>query len=118
MVQALVDMSSTILLPLMYSTSIPLGGLGFDAYHIGIIMSVWGVVYARVMVLGRAIRRFGPRTVHIFSYGTYFANFALYPLLAYLVRHSGSVDAKAWGAIVVRLACRLVNGKSYGKLLL
>ena len=120
MVQALIDMSSTILIPLMYSTSIPLGGLGFDAYHIGVILSVWGVVYAVVMilVLGRAIRRFGPRAVHIFSYATYFVNFALYPLLAHLVRRAGRVDATAWAVIVVQLACRLVNGMSYGTLFL
>jgi len=116
MVQALVDMSSTVLLPLMYSTSIPLGGLGFDAYHIGVILSVWGVIYAVVMVLvlGRAIRKFGPRTVHIFCYATYFVNIALYPLLAHFVQGSRRVDAKIWAVIVVQLICRLANGMSYG----
>ena len=116
MVHALVEMSSIVLLPLMYSTSIPLGGLGFDAYHIGVILSVWGVIYtvAMVMVLGRTIRKFGPRAVHIFCYATYFVNIALYPLLAHLVRRSGSVDAKAWAVIVVQLACRQANGMSYG----
>ena len=120
MVQALVDMSSTVLLPLMYSTSIPWGGLGFDAYHIGIILSVWGVIFAvvMVMVLGRTIRKYGPRKVHIFCYATYFVNIALYPLLAHLVRRSGSVDAKVWAVIVIQLVCRLANGMSYGALFL
>ena len=116
MVQALVDMASTVLLPLMYSTSIELGGLGLSAYDIGLILSGWGVISAIVMitVLGWAIRRFGPRAVHIFCYITYFVNLALYPLLAYLVQRSGRVDAKAWAVIVAQLACQLANGMSYG----
>ena len=116
MVQALVDMSSQVLLPLMYSTSIELGGLGLDAYQIGLILSGWGVMSAIVMitVLGWAIRKFGPRAVHIFCYATYFVNLALYPLLAHIVQRSGRVDAKAWAVVVVQLACRLANGMSYG----
>ena len=68
MVQAVIDMGVKVLLPLMFSTSIELGGLGFDPYHIGVIMSVWGIINAIFMitVFGRAIRKFGPRTVHIF----------------------------------------------------
>ena len=116
MTQALVDMCSQVLLPLMYSTSIELGGLGLSAYDIGLILSGWAVVSAIVMitVLGRVIRRFGPRAVHIFCYTTYFANLALYPLLAHFVQRSGRVDAKAWAVIVVQLACRLANGMSLG----
>ena len=116
MVQALVDMSSQVLLPLMYSTSIELGGLGLDAYQIGLILSGWGVMSAIVMItaLGPAIRKFGPRAVHIFCYATYFVNLALYPLLAHFVQRSGRVDAKAWAVVVVQLACRLANGMSYG----
>jgi len=116
MVQAVIDMSVKVLLPLMYSTSIELGGLGFDAYHIGVIMSVWGVINAifTIMVFGRAIRKFGSRTVHIFCYVTYFVNIALYPLLVHFVQRSGRVDAKVWAVIVLQLACQLGNGVSYG----
>ena len=112
MVQALVDMSSTVL-PLMYSILIELGGLDFDAYHIGIILNVWGVVCAVVMVLllGRAI---GPRTVHIFSYATYSAKITSYSLLANLVRRSGRVGAKTWAVIAVQLTYQPANGMLYG----
>ena len=116
MVQALVDMSSQVLLPLMYSTSIELGGLGLSAYDIGLILSGFGVVSAITMItaLGWVIRRFGPRAVHIFCYATYFVNLALYPLLAHFVQRSGRVDAKAWAVIVLQLACRVANGMSFG----
>jgi hypothetical protein len=37
-----VDQCVNVLIPLYYSTSIPLGGLGFTPFKIGIIMSVFG----------------------------------------------------------------------------
>jgi MFS family permease len=116
MVQAVIDMSSQVLLPLMFSTSIPLGGLGFDAYHIGVVTSVFGIANAvvQLMFLGRVIRKFGPRTVHLFSYPAYFLNIALYPLLNYFARRAGKADTKAWIVIVLQLTCRLMNGMSYG----
>lgn len=114
--QAFIDMSSQFLLPLVYSTSIPIGGLGLDAYDIGIILSAWGVFNAAVLLtlLGPAIRRFGPRAVHIFSYGTYFVNIGSYPLLSYFARRAGGVDGYVWAVIVLQLVCRFVNGMSYG----
>ncbi|KAF5379817.1 hypothetical protein D9615_005697 [Tricholomella constricta] len=40
------DQSHGVLLPLMLSTSIPLGGLGFDPYTIGMTMGTWGLLNA------------------------------------------------------------------------
>lgn len=39
---AFVNQSVVVLLPLMFSSSIPLGGLGMSPFQIGVIMSVWG----------------------------------------------------------------------------
>lgn len=116
MFQALIDMSCQVILPLMYSTSIPLGGLGFDAYRIGLLLTISGVVNSVVMlfVLGRAVRTFGARAVHIFSYSTYFLHIVLYPVVSSLAQRSGGVDRTAWAVITVQLMCRLMNGMSYG----
>ncbi|RDB25878.1 Protein ZINC INDUCED FACILITATOR-LIKE 1 [Hypsizygus marmoreus] len=115
---AFVDMSSQILLPLVYSTSIPLGGLGFDAYQIGVILGVWGVINVIVQLsfLGNLIRRFGPTKVHIFSQCSYVWNIGLYPLLSFLVKRSGRVDAKVWTVMIVQLALRLTNNMAYGSI--
>lgn len=116
-IQTIVDMSSIFLLPLVYSTSIPVGGLGFDPYQIGVILSAWGVlnIIVQLTLLAPAIRRFGPRAVHIFTYACYFVNIALYPLLSYFARRSGEVDWRVWMVIIAQLTCRLMNGMSYGR---
>ncbi|GLB44763.1 putative major facilitator superfamily protein [Lyophyllum shimeji] len=63
MVLAFISTSSQMLLPLMYSTSIPIGGLGLDPYHIGIILSAFGFVNAivQLLLLPPLVRRFGPK---------------------------------------------------------
>ncbi|KAJ7198309.1 major facilitator superfamily domain-containing protein [Mycena pura] len=93
-----------VLFPLMYSTSIPNGGLGLDAYQIGVTHGVWGVLntFFLLFVAARLIRRFGMRNVYIFS----FANFAIcvgaYPLLSVLARRAQRVDALVWAVVVVQ----------------
>ncbi|KAF5379659.1 hypothetical protein D9615_005771 [Tricholomella constricta] len=116
MVLAFVDMSSQILLPLVYSTSIPVGGLGLDPYHIGIILSVFGFVNAIVQLtmLGRLIRRFGPRNVYFVAQISYVVNIGLYPFLIHFARQAGRVDSKVWVVIVAQLVSRLTNGMAWG----
>ena len=116
MFQALIDMSSLVILPLMYSTSIPLGGLGFDAYRIGMLLGISGVVnsVATWFMLGRAVRAFGARAVHIFSYSTFLLQIVLFPVMSFLAQRSGEVHGTAWAVITVQLMCRVVNGMSYG----
>lgn len=113
-------MSCQVILPLMYSTSISLGGLEFDAYRIGMLLSISGVVNSVVMlfVLGRAVRVFGARAVHIFSYSTYLLHIVLYPIASSLAQRSGGVDGTVWAVIIVQLMCRLMNGMSYGNVVL
>ncbi|KAG6829996.1 hypothetical protein H0H92_002686 [Tricholoma furcatifolium] len=48
---AFLDQSFGVLLPLMLSTSIPLGGLGFDPYTIGMAMGTWGLLNAGFQVI-------------------------------------------------------------------
>ncbi|KAF8071542.1 major facilitator superfamily domain-containing protein [Lyophyllum atratum] len=118
MVLAFVDMSSQVLLPLMYSTSIPVGGLGLDPYRIGIILSAFGFFNAIVQLtfLGRLIRRFGPRAMCIVATISYIGNIGLYPLLGYYARKAGRVDGKVWAVIVPQLLFRLTNGMGYGSI--
>lgn len=114
-----IDMSSQVLRPLVYSTSIENGGLGFDPYTIGIIMGAWGIINAllQLFFLGKLIRRFGARKMYILSQINYLISFALYPLLTYLVRRSGTTDAKVWTVLIIQLLFHLTNSMSYGMLL-
>lgn len=113
---AFIDMSSQVLRPLVYSTSISLGGLGFDPYRIGMIMGIWGVtnVIFQLFFLARAIRRFGPRTMLITGMASYIASLGLYPLLSFFVRSSGRVDAKVWAVIISQLIFQMANYVAWG----
>ncbi|KAG6829995.1 hypothetical protein H0H92_002685 [Tricholoma furcatifolium] len=81
------DQSHTVLLPLMLSTSIPHGGLGFDSFTIGMIMGTWGVSNAvfQVLAFGRIVKWLGPRKAYIFS-------FIAYPLMSILAKSTGHVN--------------------------
>lgn len=118
MVLAFIDMSSQVLLPLVYSTSIPIGGLGLDPYHIGIILSVFGFINAiiQLLVLGPLVRRFGPKNICLAAATSYLGNIGLYLPLSYFARKAGRVDGKVWAVIVVQLLTRLTNGMAYGSI--
>ncbi|KAG6853283.1 hypothetical protein C0991_005505 [Blastosporella zonata] len=102
----------------MYSTSIPVGGLGFDAYGIGIILSVFGFVnaFVQLFLLGSFVRRFGPRNILALAQFSYAINIGLYPLLTFFARRSGRVDWKVWTIIVAQLVSRLTNGMGWGSI--
>ncbi|KAG6916780.1 hypothetical protein DXG01_005362 [Tephrocybe rancida] len=113
---AFVSSSIQVLLPLMYSTSIPVGGLGFDAYRIGIILSAFSLVnaFVQLFLFGKLIRRFGPRTLLVFTHCGYAIHIGIYPVLGFLMRRAGRVDGKIWTVMVVQLASRLTNGLGWG----
>ncbi|KAJ7199167.1 major facilitator superfamily domain-containing protein [Mycena pura] len=104
-----------VLFPLMYSTSIPNGGLGFNPYQIGVTRGVWGVLNTLFLlfIAARLIRRFGVRNIYIFS----FANFAIclgaYPLLNILARRAQRVDALVWAVVVVQGISNITLSWSY-----
>ncbi|KAG6888134.1 hypothetical protein C0992_009547 [Termitomyces sp. T32_za158] len=109
------DMGLQVLQPLVYSTSIPLGGLGFDPYRIGTIMGTWGVINAifTLVCLPMLLRKFGARKIQIFTHFSYAATLVLYPLLSLLVRRAGGADALVWAVIVVQLTFALSFSASY-----
>ncbi|KNZ80197.1 Protein ZINC INDUCED FACILITATOR-LIKE 1 [Termitomyces sp. J132] len=113
-----VDMGMQVLLPLMYSTSISIGGLGFDAYRIGVILSIFGFVNAFVQFffLGHLVRRFGPRNLLALTQLSNAVNIGLYPLLSFFVRRAGRADGIVWAIIVLQLISRLTAGMGWGSI--
>ncbi|KAG5352291.1 hypothetical protein C0989_002966 [Termitomyces sp. Mn162] len=111
------DMSLQVLRPLIYSTSISLGGLGFDPYRIGTIMGTWGVINAifTLTCVPMLLRKFGARKIQIFTHFSYVSTLALYPILSYLVRRASGADALVWAVMVIQLTFALTTSASYGK---
>ncbi|KNZ78843.1 Protein ZINC INDUCED FACILITATOR 1 [Termitomyces sp. J132] len=112
------DMSLQVLRPLIYSTSISLGGLGFDPYRIGTIMGTWGVINAifTLTCVPMLLRKFGARKIQIFTHFSYVSTLALYPILSYLVRRASGADALVWAVMVIQLTFALTTSASYASI--
>ena len=102
------DMGYFVLLPLFYSTSIPLGGLGLDPFIIGIALGTFGCINAVIQakLLGPLIRKYGARKMYIVSCPGLFSCFSLYPVMRFFAQRSGRVD----GFVI---ACMMIQMSSY-----
>ena len=113
---AFLDMGHFVLLPLFYSTSIPLGGLGLDPYRIGILLGTSGVFNAimQARLLGVLIRKFGARKVYITSFPGLTVCVTLYPIMKQLVQHFERVNYLVIICMVVQLSFYALSFSSYG----
>ena len=111
------DMCVQVLQPLVWSTSIPLGGLGFDPYRIGLIMGVWGFMNAIIQstCLGPLIRRIGPRNMLVAAFTSWVTILALYPLLSFFAQDAGEADARVWTILFMQMALLMITYGAYGE---
>ncbi|KAG6849103.1 hypothetical protein H0H93_011279 [Arthromyces matolae] len=109
------DQSHTVLLPLMLSTSIQHGGLGFDSFTIGMIMGTWGISNAifQLLAFSRVIKWLGPRKSYILSFMFFFTTFSAYPLMSVVARQRGCVDGLVWCILVTQLTLHCFACMSY-----
>lgn len=113
----LLDQSITVLIPLMYSTSIALGGLGFAPFTIGIVQGVGGCVGGLIQIFTFPWfhRTFGARKLYINTYVMYVVVFALFPLESFVTKRAGGVGAATWALVVVQYAAYVVSYMSWGE---
>ena len=112
------EMSVTALTPLMWSTSLENGGLGFTPYRIGIAFAVYGLfsTFFQAIAVGKVVRHFGPRKVLIGSMVPWLVLFSCFPLERYFARSAGQVDWRVWSVITVHLVMYCMATASYSKL--
>jgi len=110
------DMCVQVLQPLVWSTSTSLGGLGFDPYRIGLIMSIWGFMNAIVQstCLGPIIRRIGPKNILVAAFASWVIILALYPFLSFFAQNAGGADARVWTILIMQLAISMTSYGAYG----
>ncbi|KAF8622859.1 hypothetical protein AX15_006703 [Amanita polypyramis BW_CC] len=111
------DMSVQVLTPLMWSTSIEHGGLGLSPYTIGVTMGAYGVLNAflQILFLGKFIKRFGPRRVHIACFSSLLISFSSFPIAAFFARRANGTDWQVWTMIIVSLAAQSMRSGAYGE---
>lgn len=110
------DMAYSVLMPLIYSTKIELGGLGLSPYQIGLIMGIWGFVNAFVQInlLGKFIRKYGASRVYKWTYASFSVSYLTYPISTYLARRNGGVGVGTCISILVQLTFQFSLYMGYG----
>ena len=111
------DMNRHVLTPLMWSTSLEHGGLGFTPYAIGLAMGIFGAANMCVQAafLGKIIRYFGARKVFTASLVAYLVSILCFPLEKYFAQRAGGADWRVWTVIAVQLAMYCLITPAYGE---
>jgi hypothetical protein len=114
---AFIDQCMVVLQPLMYSSSITLGGLGFSSFTIGIILGVWGIINGIISIFAfpKVLHRFGVRRLYIVAFASYLVCLAAFPVMSVLAKRSGSVDAKVWAILILQLTFYVLAYMGYGE---
>ncbi|KAM5544548.1 hypothetical protein V8D89_001446 [Ganoderma adspersum] len=113
---ALMDQCVQVLVPLMYSTSIPLGGLGFSSFTIGLIQGVAGFVGGIIQIFAFPWmhRKLGSKQLYTLSYSLFVVVFALFPLLSLVTKRAGEAGAATRVLVVVQFVAYLHTFMTWG----
>jgi len=118
---ALLEMAITTLIPLIWSTSVEFGGLGFEPASIGLWMSVYGCMHGIFLfaIFPRVVWRFGLWRVLITCITFYAMVVIMFPLENLVLLHAteGSITA-VWPLIFLQLLSLSVFIMGYCKILL
>ncbi|KAI9443966.1 MFS general substrate transporter [Lactarius indigo] len=100
---ALLSMSGSALIPLVWSTSVEFGGLGMSPASIGVWMAGYGFMNGtfQFVAFPRVVGHFGPRRVFIASIILFFPVYMMFPIENLALRHSSHGMNTAVGLLIV-----------------
>ena len=112
---ALIDMAAGVLIPLVWSTSVELGGLSMSPASIGSWITVCGLMSSilQFSTFPRLVRRFGSRRVFITSILCFFPVYTMFPLENLASRHS-SRDANLVTVLLIILQLSALSFSDIG----
>ncbi|EAU89606.1 hypothetical protein CC1G_02495 [Coprinopsis cinerea okayama7 len=113
---AFLDQCVLVLIPLIYSTPLSLGGLSMAPSKIGGILGVWGVLNGLFQVLCFAWvrRKLGHRTTYMVGIAGMGVVFAMFPILSALAGlEGGQVGPAVYLGIAFQLGCYSFSYMSY-----
>ncbi|OCH83866.1 MFS general substrate transporter [Obba rivulosa] len=113
---AFTDQAVNVLIPLMYSSSIDHGGLGFDPFVIGLVQGLAGLVmgFTQVLTFPRLLQKFGPKKLYIASYTSYLLVYCAFPVLSSVTKTAGGVTTWTWLIILLQLAAYSMTCLTWG----
>lgn len=109
------EMSTRIFLPLVYTTSIRLGGLGLDPGLMGVCMAVWGTICGilQLTAFHPILKSLGLRRTLITLTSCLVPSFLLFPVNGTHTQNSGT-DVVLWVLVLVQMLCLTGVMMSYG----
>ncbi|KAI3605684.1 major facilitator superfamily multidrug-dha1 sub-family [Moniliophthora roreri] len=111
------EMSYSVLIPLLYSTSPSYGGLGFSTRTIGTIMATFSFTNAfiQMLFLKDVLKKLGARKMYIISYASLLMDFGMLMVEQVLVRN-GYSQRWVWAAIAAQLASATLINTAYSSI--
>lgn len=111
------EQSCNVLMPLVYATSIPYGGLGLDSFTIGVIMSVIGIAIGvpSAIFFPKLMRAIGIYRLYRICFPTYFVIIASFPIMNAFATRAGCVDWRVWAILTIQLSCYAVTTMSFSE---
>ncbi|KAJ3901977.1 major facilitator superfamily multidrug-resistance, DHA1 sub-family [Lentinula edodes] len=102
---AFTDMSYQVLIPLIYTTSIPVGGLGLSPYQVGLILGIFGFANGvwNWAILTKFLKKLGPRKTVLIFYSFFLLHFSLLWILRDVAAHVGEVTPLIWALLIFQL---------------
>jgi len=102
---AFIDQCCGILIPLVFATSIPYGGLGLSSFTIGVMLACVGIVNSLVsaVVFPKLLAKLGIWKLYMLAFPSYLVIIGGFPLTNYLARRAGHVDGYVWLVLVLQL---------------
>lgn len=106
-----------VLIPLSYSSSIPIGGLGLSPYQVGLILGIFAVINGiwNLLVLRKLLKKLGPRNMYIVSYGSFLVIFPLLWIIRDVAHVAGRVNALVWMLLVCQLFAATFINNAYSQ---
>jgi hypothetical protein len=113
---ALLEIAASVLMPLVWSTAVDLGGLGLSPASIGLWMSAYGCVGAvsQFAFFPHVVARFGPGRLVFASVGAFGLIYALFPFENLLARGTETVAA-VWPLIVLQLVSMALSDMGFSE---
>ena len=111
------EMSHSALIPLIYSTPVEYGGLGFRPYQIGTIMGCAAILggVMQISVFAMLMQRFGHQNMFTVSLWCMFIALSCFPIMSFFARRAGKVDAIVICLLVLQLCCASCNFMAYSE---
>ncbi|KAF8886148.1 major facilitator superfamily domain-containing protein [Infundibulicybe gibba] len=103
------------LLPLFFTMSIEIGGLGFKPSTIGYILGMYGLGNGvfQALFFARIVRRFGTRGIFVGGIVAFIPIFLLFPVMSAVAQRSG-INTIVWLLIALVLLLMLLTSLAYG----